>query len=249
MKTRALPPCAALAFAAFLSLPSAAQGCEKDALAVFPASGSVVPTNARFILEGKGAFGDKVRRLAGREVFLKSGDSLTSAKVTRGWTGEKGRAAVIIRPKMPLSKGRTYRLLIDEALGIPSKNFQRPTWKAGPREDTKPPAWLQTPAVVEGAYETSEGKPVRRLRLRLPVEDESPTYAVLTLTSVAEGEEGSQSYFIPIRGGEAWLEEGGCAGAFMLGPRGSFRARVEAYDSAGNRAPKVPPLLLRSPQP
>lgn len=224
--------------------------CEANGLQVFPAMGSVIPINTRIIVEGIGSEQDRVKALIGKELVLKTEDDKVTCKVLAGWKSSMNRIAVVLRPRAWLKPNRTYRLLIDEALPgfhLIGHGSELPTWLTGKGPDERPPKWIDKPAVSEGRNQLIEGKPIRYVKLRMAMVEESPAYLVVSLRRT-RGSSALQTYFVPVNGGDALLGHDSCSGSFELEDGQAYRATVEGSDAAGNHAAAVPALEFHAPK-
>lgn len=236
--------------------PSAALAedkCDSSGLRLFPLPGSVVPTNVRFILEGIGADQSRVQELINQELVLYADDDKVTVKVLRGWKSAMNRTAVMLRPRAILKPNRQYRLALDDKLprfkllDVPEPR-DLPEWRTGKGPDDRAPKWTTKPAVSEGLHQVVEGQLIRNVKLRMTMQDESPSYLVLSIRRV-RGSPAVQTYFVPIQGGEAIAGHDGCSGSFTFEDGAAYRATVECYDAAANLAPKVNPIEFNAPKP
>ncbi|WP_257453583.1 hypothetical protein [Archangium lipolyticum] len=233
----------------FLTAPAARAACP-DGVQVFPAPGAVVPTNTRFLLEGLGAFSSRVAELPGRVLRLQADGHEVEVRIQRGWISSLGRSAVVLRPSGPLKPGLSYTLRLDDVLpdvkvlnggGSPS-----PEWHSGRGQDVSRPRWLKRPAVSEGLFRRTRDGSERFVKLRMSLAEDSPAYAVVTLSRRGE-DVAAQHYVTPLHDGVALVGHEACSGAFALEDGKSYRAKVEVFDAAGNTAPAVPPVQFEAP--
>lgn len=235
-----------------LPLSASAQDgkCVKDGVQVFPAPGSVIPTNARLILEGIGTEQARVLALMGKELVLKSDDDTVTLKVIRGWKSSAGRAAVVLRPRAILKANKLYRLMLDEPLPnfyLVGQGSELPAWHTGKGADDKPPKWIDKPAVSEGQYQLKGGNPTKFLKFRMQMVEQSPAYLVLSIRR-ARSASGTQTYFAPVEGDGALVGHDACSGNFTFEDGRAYKATIEAFDAAGNVAPAVPPIEFQAPR-
>ena len=232
-----------------VSVPIGARAeCLDSGLQTFPAPGSVVPTNARLILEGIGSDAEKVGALVGKQLVLRAWDDAVSVTVRKGWRSRMGRLAVQLTPNAELRPDRTYKLQLSQELAeVELQNGHELSWKTGDGRDTRPPVWTEKPAVSEGEYRLESGRPVRHLTFHMRMEEESPTYLVITLRR-ARGDQTVQTYFVPVNGGEASVGHDSCSGGFTFDDGRAYKAVVSAFDTAGNAAPPLKELEVHAPR-
>jgi hypothetical protein len=225
--------------------------CQRDGIQLFPAPGSLIPTNTRFILEGVGPHQPEVLALVGEEVTFRTSDDIILAKVLKGWRSEMSRVAVIIVPAHKFLPNRTYTLRLGggrtntPVLGSTGENL---AWNVGATADERPPQWLRKPAATEEEYSFENGKLSRFVWLDVELEEQSPAYLVVTLQR-SHGSTAPQTYFVPVHDGKAALGHDSCSGGFMFEDGKAYRATILGYDIAGNLASNVPPVELMAPKP
>ncbi len=238
--------CLLLTLAAFST--AARAECLDRGVKTFPAPNSVLPTNSKLILEGIGPDGEKVAALVGKQVVLRASDDAVSVTVKKGWSSRMGRVAVQLWPNAELRADRTYKLQLPEGLADADvQNGDALVWKTAQARDTRPPAWIEKPAVSQGEYRLESGKPVRHLTLHLRLDEESPSYLVVSLRR-ARGDATLQTYFVPVNGGEASVGHDRCSGGFTFDDGRAYKATVSAFDTAGNAAPALRELELHAPR-
>jgi hypothetical protein len=232
-----------------LTAPTARAACP-DGVQLFPAPGAVVPTNTRFLLEGLGALSSRVADLPGRVLRLQAKGHEVEVRVQRGWTSPLGRSAVVLRPSGPLKPGLSYTLRLDDVLPdvkvLNGGGSPFPEWHSGRGQDVARPRWLNRPAVSEGLFRRTRDGTERFVKLRMSLSEDSPSYAVVTLSRRRE-DVAPQHYITPLHGGVLLVGHAACSGAFALEDGKSYRAKVEVFDAAGNAAPAVPPLQFEAP--
>ncbi len=248
-----LPSIILVAGLLFAGVRSAHAACESDGIVLFPRPGAVIPINAAFILEGRGAEVERVEALVGKTLHLQSaGGESVPVEVRRGWKSEMARVAVRLQVKGKLAAQDRYTLQLDEVLpgyrNLDRRAAQTPSWFTGPGPDTKKPQWQRAPAVAEGRHAVVDGGLIRELRLSAPMKDESPTWVVVTMRR-ALGPKQTQTYFAPVDGGMATLGHDGCSGGFVFEDGRAYTARVEGYDVAGNAVTAPKPLQFHAPRP
>jgi len=234
----------------WLFVPRAHAACTAEGVHVFPAPGSVVPTNTRFLLEGVGPLADRVAALPGRMLRMQTGGHEVEVRIQRGWTSTLGRSTVVLRLSEPLRAGQSYTLRLDDVLpGVKVLNgggSTAPEWISGRGQDVARPRWLKRPAVREGISRRTRDGSERFVKLSMSLLEDSPAYVLVTLSN-RQGDMASQHYITPLQNGVALLGHDACGGAFALEEGKSYRAKLEVFDAAGNTAPAVPPLLFEAP--
>lgn len=211
--------------------------CASSGLVLFPAPGSVVPTNSQLLLEGLGVDEARVNRLVGHDLVLRSEDDAVHVRVVRGWHSLVNRVAVILKPVRALRPNRLYfldsRALGDDLRWVNGPAHGNPSWQTGETADTRPPRWVHRPEVSQGEVARRDGKVVRNVTLHVLVQDQSPSYLVVTLRP-ERGGTGAQVYFTPLDGAEAVIGHDGCTGSFALEDNGVYRASAQAFDITGS---------------
>lgn len=236
-----------------LGLPALSEAaCDTDGIVLFPRPGSVIPTNAELILEGRGAFAERVGALVGKQVYLRTDTNETvAAEVRKGWKSEMGRVAVKLAPRGGLKPNGKYTLMLEQELpgvtNLDRRAASTPFWRTGAGPDKQRPTWERRPAPAEGRYFVDDGKVHREVRLNMVMQEESPTYVVISLKR-ARGTAATQTYFAALDGSLATLGHDGCSGSFIFDDGRAYFATVEGFDAAGNRAPPVKKLELHAPQ-
>lgn len=245
------PGYALLMFATVAALPARAD-CEKDGLSLFPAPGAIVPTNTRFILEGFGKDQGAVSGLVGQSLTLSAEGDTVSVKVQKGWRSAMNQVAVLLRPSRTLKPNLDYTLKLPTALAELTLTNAMPTrgpvWRTGRTGDTRSPAWEERPTVSEGEYIFKERELTRHIKLRMTLQEDSPSFLLLTMRRL-RGAVGIQTYFVPINGGEAQIGHDGCHGSFGFEDGGAYRAKVEVFDSAGNTTRQQAEVEFLAPAP
>lgn len=232
-------------------IPAAARAeCQPDGIQFFPAPGSVIPTNSRFVLEGLGAEQEKVLALIGGQLAFQAEDDTIHAKVLKGWRSEMKRVAVLLVPERPFRPNKHYVLALGGLSNatLLNENADEASWESGGETDDQPPRWRRKPVVSEGQYLPDGAHLTRFVRIAAELEEQSPSYLVVSLQR-AHGSTAQQSYFVPIRDGKATVGHDACTGGFIFVDGESYRANIQAYDVAGNLAPAVPSLEFRAPKP
>ncbi|WP_244238273.1 hypothetical protein [Corallococcus terminator] len=236
--------------AALLSAATASAQCTGDGVQLYPAPGGIVPTNLRLLLEGVGTARSPVLGLVGKPLRLEADGHEVKLKVTKGWESSLGRAVVILKLAEPMRPDKRYLLRLDEVLpGVVVLNGRpgvQPSWLSGKGADTKAPKWVKKPAVSEGFVRRSPQGIARFVKLNLALREESPAFLVVKLAPRRLGVS-PQQYLLPIQSNTAYLGHEACGGAFALEDGRSYRARIEAFDAAGNLAPSTPPVDFEAP--
>jgi len=236
----------------WLFVPSAHAACA-DGVQLFPAPGSVVPTNTRLLLEGVGSLSEKVGALPGRVLRMQTEGHEVEVRIQRGWTSTLGRTLVVLRLAGSLKPGLVYTLRLDDVLpGVKVLNSMvgrsRPEWNSGRGQDLARPRWLKRPVVSEGISRRTREGSERFVKLRMSLSEDSPAYAQVTLSRSKDRDNmAPQHYVIPLHDGVAMLGHGACGGAFALEDGKSYRAKIDVFDAAGNLVPGVAPLQFESP--
>ena len=96
----------------------AAETCVKDGVLLFPAPGSVVPTNAQLIIEGTGTAQVLVQGLLGNEALalVSEGQEPIAVKAEKGFVSQMSRVAVRLRPLKALLPNVEYSLALPKEL-------------------------------------------------------------------------------------------------------------------------------------
>lgn len=235
-----------------LSASAASAQCMGDGVQLFPTPGAVVPTNTRFLLEGVGTARPQVAALVGKKLRLVSEtQQVVEVKAQRGWESSLGRTTVVLRVSGRLEPNKRYILRLDEQLPnvmvLNGRSTVLPEWRTGAGADTKPPQWLKRPAVSEGFLRRTPQGTARFIRLNLSLNEESPAYLLVKLESRRPGP-AAQHYVVPVHNNTAFIGHEACSGTFAMEDGRSYRARIEAFDSAGQRAPPVPPVDFEAPE-
>ncbi|MBU8899690.1 hypothetical protein KRR26_29175 [Corallococcus sp. M34] len=242
---------ALLVLLALVWAPAASAQCLGDGVQLFPTPGAVVPTNTRFLLEGVGTARSPVSALPGRTVRLSAPGHSVELKVTRGWESSLGRVTVVLQASEPLQPGKRYEMHLDSVLPnvtlLNGRGSGLPGWLTGKGPDKSPPLWQKKPAVSEGFFRRSAQGISRFVKLNLALREESPSYLVVKLTPRRAGI-APQTYVLPVvQGNAAFLGHESCGGAFALEDGRSYRARVDAFDAAGNPAPGTASVDFEAP--
>lgn len=235
---------------ALLLPPTVHAACPPDGVRLFPSPGAVVPTNSRFLLEGVGAYAERVAGLPGRVLRLQTQGHEIEVKVQRGWTSALGRSTVILKPSEPLRAGLDYTLRLDDVLPlvkvINASGASLPGWRGGRGPDVVRPRWLKQPSVIEGLYRRTPEGTERFAKLRMPVAEDSSAYVVVTLSRRGE-DMAPQHYFTQLQDGVALVGHDACGGGFTLEEGKSYRAKVEVIDAVGNTSAATAPLQFEAP--
>lgn len=225
--------------------------CKSDGLYVFPAPGSVIPINARMILEGVGAEQARISKLVGKTLVLKAADDTITVSVASGWKSTVNRVAVILRPAKMMKPDREYSLMIDKPLSgytiLNEGAAETMTWRSGKGPDRTPPRFDSLPSVAEGIYRVEGNLVTRKLILSSRLLDESPSYLVVSLRR-ARGNSGVQTYYVPFNGGQGELGHDGCSGSFAFEDGRAYRAKLELFDASGNPGAALKPMELHAPR-
>lgn len=214
--------------------------CDRDGLRLFPSPGSIIPTNSRFLLEGFGAQQAPVVALTNKTLTLQSADGdQVPVQVQRGWTSNVNRVAVVLRPLRELRPSKEYQLVLPGKLHnaklVNQVSDKGASWRTGRSRDDRAPSWEERPSVSEGEYSFRGRELSRYIKLRMAINEDSPAFLVLTMRRV-RGAVSKQEYFVPINGSEAVIGHDSCSGSFAFEEGGSYKARVELFDAAGNHS-------------
>nr|WP_211193957.1 hypothetical protein [Pyxidicoccus fallax] len=234
-----------------LCASAASAQCLGDGVQLFPAPGAIVPTNTRFLLEGVGTARSQVAALVGKTLRLVSDNHTVEVKAQRGWESSLGRVTVVLKAAGKLEPGTRYALRVDEVLpNVMLLNGHGstvvPEWRTGKGPDASPPRWLRKPAVSEGLLRRTPQGTTRFVRLNLSLREDSPAYLVVKLESRRPGP-AVQQYVVPVHNNTAFIGHEACSGTFAMEDGRSYRARIQAFDAAGQPAPGVPPVDFEAP--
>jgi hypothetical protein len=233
-----------------LCASSASAQCLGDGIQLFPTPGAIVPTNTRFLLEGVGTARPLVTALVGKKLRLVADKHVVEVKAQRGWESSLGRATVILKVMGTLEPDTRYTLRVDEAIPnamvLNGPSTVLPEWRTGKGADKFAPKWLKRPAVSEGILRRTPQGTARFVRLNLSLREESPAYLVVKLEPRRPGP-GVQQYVVPVHNNTAFIGHEACSGTFAMEDGRSYRAKIEAFDAAGQVAPPVPPVDFEAP--
>ena len=231
-----------------VGLPAAAQetACDIDAIDVFPANGSRVPTNARFLVEGFGPRAGQLRRLIGKTLVMTSGAHKASVKVQSAFSAGEERIAVALVPTKPLAAGTEWTLELGRVL--PQVRFRgggdasRLSWTTGSGLDRESPVFKQSPAIEEGRVVDGE----RQVVVRVNARERGPVIAVAKLR-LSAGSSPTRRYFTPVRGGRAIIGDGACGGWSLEYGR-AYRMKLEALDVVGQTTRETEEIEFNAPR-
>lgn len=242
----------ALLLSALVSAPARAQGspatpsCAIDAVDVFPASGSRVPTNARFIVEGFGPRAGQLRRLIGKTLTLSSGSKKASVAVKSAFSAGDDRIAVELVPRQPLEPGMEWTLDLGQVLPLVKSRSGGDasvlTWTTGRGLDRASPVLRRIPAVEQGQL-SKEGE--RQVVFRVDAVDDGPVLLVGKLRQARGGP--TRRYFVPVRGGRAVVGDEACGGWGLERGR-AYRMIFQAVDVAGQTSPEAEEIEFNAPR-
>lgn len=244
---------AALVGAALVATPALAQSggeaappCTIDAVDVFPASGSRVPTNARFVLEGFGPRAGQLRRLIGKTLTLSAGSKKVSLAVKSAFTAGDDRIAVELVPRGPLDPGTEWTLDLGQVL--PLVKFRGGgdasvlTWTTGRGLDRASPVLKRIPAVEQGLM-AKDGE--RQVMFRVDAVEDGPILMVGKLRQARGGS--TRRYFVPVRSGRAVVGDQACGGWSLERGR-AYRITFQAVDVAGQTSPEAEEIEFNAPR-
>ncbi|QSQ22471.1 hypothetical protein JY651_46395 [Pyxidicoccus parkwayensis] len=233
-----------------LCASSASAQCLGDGVQLFPTPGAIVPTNTRFLLEGVGTARPQVTALVGKKLRLVADKHVVEVKAQRGWESSLGRATVILKVLGKLEPDTRYTLRVDEAIPnvmvLNGPSTVLPEWRTGKGPDSFAPKWLKRPAVSEGILRRTPQGTARFVRLNLSLREESPAYLVVKLEPRRPGPS-VQQYVVPVHNNTAYIGHEACSGTFAMEDGRSYRAKIEAFDAAGQVAPATPPVDFEAP--
>ncbi|MFZ5438759.1 MAG: hypothetical protein ACOZQL_02060 [Myxococcota bacterium] len=211
--------------------------CREWSWSVFPEPGELVPTNARFVVQGYGLAQDAVKTIASRHPRL-----VTSAgeefplKVVELHVGEFHLTQAVLSPKGALTPGVQYTLRFDQPDGPErfwlSKDTS-PTWFVGPDADFVPPRWKAAPTPLPSAVKEYGCGPAIEAQLAVQLDDASP---VLVRARVTGPDQRPREYLLRLKDGKLIVGHSMCSGAFVLDPEGEWQLELTAVDLAGNTA-------------
>jgi hypothetical protein len=224
--------------------------CKPHGLVVFPPSGSLIPTNARLILEGVGVEARRVQSLAGHMATLVAGKHEVPVQVSSGWKSSAGRSAVVIKPTEQLKPNQTYALKLGAKLS--GAHFldggDNVSFTTGASKDSEKPEWISPPTVSEGFSRSWEKDQFTRfVRFSLKLREMSPAYVVLKLQRVT-GNALAQTYFVPVQEDAIVAGQDPCSGRFALDEGRAYKATFEVFDMAGNAGPKLKMMEIMAPK-
>jgi hypothetical protein len=252
---RALPLLALLAIAPAVAsaeevnLESA--DCNAHGVALYPPPSSVIPTNARFFLEGVGVEVRRVQALEGDSITARAGDDAVPFSVQFAWRSGMNRVAMLLKPRALLKANRTYVLQLRQKM--PGFRYlvggdAEPAYLTGKGPDDQKPEWRSTPSIGEGIYRKwEEGKFTRFLRFNLKLNEVSPAYVVLQLQR-ARGSVVKQTYFLPVLDDQLLVGHDACSGRFIFEDGRAYRGEFQVFDIAGNEGTKLKPMEFNAPK-
>lgn len=233
----------------------AAETCVKDGVLLFPAPGSVVPTNAQLIIEGTGAAQMLVQGLLGNEALalISEGQEPIAVKAEKGFVSQMSRVAVRLRPLKALLPNVEYSLALPKELaGVRLLNDRLGDgslrWLAGGGPDKKAPKYKQRPASSEGFYVQGEQGLRRQLKLRAVVEEAGAAWVLVSMQR-ARGGSARQQYPVPLDGETLTIGHDACSGNFGFDDGRAYRLTFELFDAAGNRSKEKATLEVAAPRP
>ncbi len=233
--------------------------CRPDGLLVFPAPGSVVPTNVVFLLEGVGEEQTRVAELVGSDsvalVPTRKDGAAVPVKVEKGWISQMKRVAVKLKPAKALAPETEYTLTFGRGLGRvvvlnDALGDDQLQWTTASGADREQPKYRSKPAVSEGRYvKNDKGEAiVRQLTIRSEVEEIGPAYFVISMQR-SRGSSVKQQYPVPLTGTTTVIGHDACSGTFGLEDGRAYKLQLELFDSAGNRNAEKVSLEISAPRP
>ncbi len=234
-----------------------AADCTKDGLLLFPTPGSVIPTNAQFILEGTGAAQQHVQELLTSDAIalVATGQEPIQVKAEKGFVSQMSRVALRLRPLKAMEPNVEYSLALPQSFaGVPLLNDKMGDgtlrWLTGGALDKKAPRYRQKPASSEGFYELNPktGALTRKLKLRTIIEESGPAWLLVSMQR-ARGSSARQMYPVPLDGDTLVLGHDACSGNFGFDDGRAYKLTFELFDAAGNRSPEKATLEVAAPRP
>jgi len=225
--------------------------CSAHGIALYPPPSSVVPTNARLLLEGVGVEVRRVQAMEGDTVTARAADDAVQFTVQVAWRSGMNRVAMLLKPRALMKANRTYSLQLRQKL--PGFHFldgseAEPVYITGKGPDDEKPRWISTPSVGEGAWRKWDDTHFTRLlRFTLKLDEVSPAYVVLTLQR-ARGSVVKQTYFLPVLDDQVLVGHDACSGRFALEDGRAYRGEFQVFDIAGNEGPKLKPMEFNAPK-
>lgn len=238
-----------------LSGTALAGECQKNGLLLFPTPGSVIPTNAQFILEGAGTAQQQVQDLLTSDAIalVARGQEPIQVKAEKGYVSQMSRVALRLRPLKPMEPNVEYSLALPSSFaGIPLLTDKLGDgtlrWLTGPGADKKTPRYRQKPASSEGFYVVDKaGGLTRKLKLRTLVEESGPTFFLVSMQR-ARGSSARQEYPVMLEGDTLTLGHDACSGNFGFDDGRAYKLTFELYDAAGNRSSEKAALEVAAPR-
>lgn len=231
-----------LLIVAVLSSTRSAADCASWSFKVWPPPGTVIPPNARLVIQGYDRAQEMVAKIAGLNprLLVKSPDPLTFSppirlKVVEVHTGEMKITQAVLQPERLLIPGAQYTLAFEHTVEDPDFAPKGPLrWMAGGEPDSAAPTWSAPPLAGPGHFKQMGCGPIEEARVQLAVKDQSPW---LVLSRVHGPTGGVREYLLtPDDEGELTVGHSMCMGAFQLG-EGEWSLELVAVDVAGNSAP------------
>jgi len=220
--------------------------CVAERWEVWPPPGSIIPPNAKVLVEVYGGFKLKIYNLLNSTpqlVFGKKNIKLYSYP-------EFGflLTQVLFTPTSRLPSSTQVTLKWNENQFLSEINPQDRYWKVGSKEDHTPPYWQGVPKIKEIHHDIFGCGPARYALVELPVVDENKWVRVFTEVTSLQDPKFKQSFFL-IPKSESNLVvvgHGMCSGAFHLNPGETYQVKFTAFDIAGNKrhAPGEPLTIL-----
>ena len=220
--------------------------CATSAWDVFPASGSKVPKNSRFIVEGYGSAQPAVLSLATRKPrLIPANGAEVPLKVVEINVGEMSITQAVLEPTAPLIEGTRYRLKIET--DTKREENMLAFWTVGPA-DVEPPRWTRTPEAQPGKITRFGCGPAIEAQVNVAIEDAS---ALLMRAKVTRPDGSSRQYLLPVpQNGRLEIGHGMCSGAFKIGGEKEWSLELTAVDVAGNATLALsPPLKFKGENP
>jgi hypothetical protein len=222
---------------------SAWADCASWSWKVFPAPGTTVPTNARFVLQAYGTAQPVVASIATRHPRLVTQDgSQFPLKVLEVNVGEFQLTQAVLQPKGALTEGTRYTLRFDQPEGPERFSLPRDesaSWIVGPA-DFEAPVWATSPSAQPGKIVQYGCGPLVEARVAVALTSAEP---VQFRARVSRPDGGVREFLLAPEKGDIAIGHGMCSGAFEPG-EGAWSLELTAVDLAGN-ATRAPGPALR----
>lgn len=215
---------------------SAWADCSSWGWSVFPAPGSTVPSNARFVVQAFDEAQPVLASIVTRHPRLVTQDGASfPLKVLEINVGEFRLTQAVLQAKGALTEGTRYTLRFDQPEGPERFALSRdasPSWTVGPA-DVEPPVWVTSPGAQAGRYVQYGCGPVIEARVAVALADGDP---VQFRARVSRPDGGVREFLLTPDRGDVVIGHGMCSGAFRVST-GEWTLTLSAVDLAGNVTP------------